>query len=202
MAAGLLSLAAVQAANAGSIPYPDTFTENPVLYDFTAASNGDIVAYFYGTNAAYNSTLGLLVNGVDTGITGLPNHGSAIGQSLNFGFVTAGSVLTFYIKILETDFTFFSDKAMNADGENHIYSTTFFGSNVIPAGTYVGFEDLSVKLLCNSDFNYTDHQFVFTNTIAAVPEPSTWAMLIAGFAGLGAMAYRRSRKDREALATA
>ena len=27
--------------------------------------------------------------------------------------------------------------------------------------------------------------------IAAVPEPSTWAMMILGFAGVGFMAYRR-----------
>ena len=30
-----------------------------------------------------------------------------------------------------------------------------------------------------------------TATIAAVPEPSTWAMMILGFAGVGFMAYRR-----------
>jgi hypothetical protein len=30
-----------------------------------------------------------------------------------------------------------------------------------------------------------------------VPEPSTWAMMILGFAGVGFMAYRRSRKDNE-----
>jgi PEP-CTERM motif len=28
-------------------------------------------------------------------------------------------------------------------------------------------------------------------TVAAVPEPSTWAMMILGFCGLGFMAYRR-----------
>ena len=33
-----------------------------------------------------------------------------------------------------------------------------------------------------------------TNAIAAVPEPSTWAMMILGFGGVGYMAYRRSRK--------
>jgi hypothetical protein len=27
--------------------------------------------------------------------------------------------------------------------------------------------------------------------VAAVPEPSTWAMMILGFLGVGAMAYRR-----------
>jgi hypothetical protein len=32
---------------------------------------------------------------------------------------------------------------------------------------------------------------------AAVPEPSTWAMLLLGFAGVGFMAYRR--KSQPAL---
>ena len=36
-------------------------------------------------------------------------------------------------------------------------------------------------------------QFEGTFT-AAVPEPSTWAMMILGFAGLGFMAYRRKSK--------
>lgn len=31
-------------------------------------------------------------------------------------------------------------------------------------------------------------------TVPAVPEPSTWAMMILGFAGVGFMAYRRSRR--------
>jgi hypothetical protein len=33
-------------------------------------------------------------------------------------------------------------------------------------------------------------------TVGGVPEPSTWAMMILGFAGVGFMAYRRSRKDQ------
>ena len=32
--------------------------------------------------------------------------------------------------------------------------------------------------------------------IGAIPEPSTWAMMILGFAGVGFMAYRRSRKNQ------
>jgi hypothetical protein len=35
---------------------------------------------------------------------------------------------------------------------------------------------------------------------AAVPEPSTWIMMIAGFAGLGFMAYRRKHKPALAVA--
>jgi len=29
---------------------------------------------------------------------------------------------------------------------------------------------------------------------AAVPEPSTWAMMLLGFAGVGYMTYRRKRQ--------
>jgi hypothetical protein len=38
--------------------------------------------------------------------------------------------------------------------------------------------------------------------IAAVPEPSTWAMMILGFAGVGFMAYRRRKDQGLALAAA
>jgi hypothetical protein len=34
----------------------------------------------------------------------------------------------------------------------------------------------------------------FNEAVAAVPEPSTWAMMVLGFAGVGVLAYRRTRK--------
>jgi hypothetical protein len=36
--------------------------------------------------------------------------------------------------------------------------------------------------------------------VAAVPEPSTWAMMILGFAGIGFMAYRRKTKPASLMA--
>ena len=36
--------------------------------------------------------------------------------------------------------------------------------------------------------------------LSAVPEPSTWVMMIAGFAGLGFAAYRRKTKSVMAMA--
>src|SRR6266566_6552979 len=86
-------------ARADIIPYGSVGTPNPVTYSFTAAAAGDIVAYFAGSTAGFVNDLGLLVNGVDTGIYGLDNHASAIGQSLNFGAVNAGDVLTFVLRI-------------------------------------------------------------------------------------------------------
>jgi hypothetical protein len=38
-----------------------------------------------------------------------------------------------------------------------------------------------------------------TNNISAVPEPSTWAMMILGFFGVGFMAYRRKSSNGPAL---
>jgi PEP-CTERM motif len=32
------------------------------------------------------------------------------------------------------------------------------------------------------------------NSVGAVPEPSTWAMMILGFAGIGFMTYRQKSK--------
>jgi hypothetical protein len=49
--------------------------------------------------------------------------------------------------------------------------------------------------LTNPNLHYSDYQFYAVNfEIAnAVPEPSTWAMMILGFAGVGFMAYRRQK---------
>ena len=38
------------------------------------------------------------------------------------------------------------------------------------------------------------HTADFGSITAAVPEPSTWAMMILGFSGVGFMAYRRRNK--------
>jgi hypothetical protein len=41
------------------------------------------------------------------------------------------------------------------------------------------------------DSNFGDNTEFVTATISGVPEPSTWAMMILGFAGVGFLAYRR-----------
>jgi hypothetical protein len=42
--------------------------------------------------------------------------------------------------------------------------------------------------------NFTGTMTPVTTDVSAVPEPSTWAMMILGFAGIGFMAYRRKAK--------
>jgi hypothetical protein len=197
-AGAALALGFATAATAALPIYPSPGTENPDTYSFTAATTGHIIAYFAGSTAADDENLGLLVNGVDTGINGLDDHSTAVGTSLDFGSVTAGSTLTFYINDFSSGNTWYSDKAMNLDGaggtpSQHIWSTSYAGGDFgIPAGTYVAFEDLA---RCCSDLNYHDETFVFTNvgvvTHGGVPEPATWAMMLVGFGGLGALMRRR-----------
>lgn len=49
----------------------------------------------------------------------------------------------------------------------------------------------AIVALVNTNLAYSGNDF----SIAAVPEPATWAMMLAGFAGLGLAGYRKTRKS-------
>jgi hypothetical protein len=199
-------MAAVLAPRANAqIPYPTPGVENPITYTFTAATTGDVVAYYYAqSGAAFDEQLGLLINGVNSGITGLDDHTSSEGDELNFGTVQAGSVLTFYINVNDyvagQEETYYSNPLLNNDGINHVYSTLFSGgvppngSVSIPTGIYVGFEDESPLNDGSSDFNYADEQFVFTDvSMSTIPEPASWLGLLGGLVGFGLIRARQRR---------
>src|SRR5689334_19646892 len=108
-----LAFGAARLMAADAIPYPNSGTLNPVTYTFTASANGDITAYFAGSTASYDNELGLLVNGVSTGIVGLDNHSSALGASLDLGSVHAGDVLTFVLVNHTLGMNAYSDPSLN-----------------------------------------------------------------------------------------
>jgi hypothetical protein len=94
---------------------------------------------------------------------------------------------------------------------------TYFGDNTPVGGPlYQNSENLGFSIFPGLNFNpnasgiYTFDLKLFSSDdrqlgdvsiqVNAVPEPSTWAMLILGFAGIGFMAYRR--KSRPAMLAA
>ena len=61
----------------------------------------------------------------------------------------------------------------------------FGGSATLDAGNYY----LDISGVAGSTAGYGGN--LSTSLVAPIPEPSTWAMMILGFAGVGFLAYRR-----------
>jgi hypothetical protein len=66
--------------------------------------------------------------------------------------------------------------------------------------TGTGSDTLTLEGYSFNSYNGVDN--VSVTAIAATPLPSTWTMLIAGFLGLGFLAYRGKKKGFAAIATA
>lgn len=170
---------------AGPIPYPDVGMPAPAN-SFVATADGSITAYFFATSALYKSQIGVLINGISTGVFGLWNHESEYGDSVVLApSVSAGDEVVFELWVESIDTSWYSLAELNIDLKNHTYSTDFSGAGSVPAGTYVAFEDLPNL----GDFDFNDHQFVVTN-VTAVPEPAGLVLLGIGLLALG---YSRKR---------
>ena len=81
---------------------------------------------------------------------------------------------------------------------------TFFAANALPLGTISGAQSVSLSydLTFNAGtlakvgdgFGFTYDIAIADPPVRGIPEPSTWAMMLVGFAGLAFAGYRGSRK--------
>ncbi len=164
-----------------------------VTYDWTltgpAASLGGFAFTGSGTITATTGANGDII----TAVTGELTNGSAI--DMITGLAAAGSTIFNNDNLLfpvGTSFTSPNDytSVSNLDGKGFGVTTN--------GGTFAfyGFDTPSGSAPPANTNDYAEYGpggfgvGTFTLT-AAVPEPSTWAMMILGFTGLGFMAYRR-----------
>lgn len=198
--AALIAVALASSPAAALVPlYSAPHHYNDTSYSFIANQSGELKAWFGGSEAAFDNRLGLKINGVDTGIRGLGNKHSSIGDFLSFGNVNTGDLLNFFISVGDTKKEFYSNRDDNEDGINHVYASDFTGDDALPQGTYLGFEDK----FGGGDKDYNDATFIFNisppeggRLESAVPEPAAWAMMLTGFGLVGMALRRRFAKGR------
>jgi hypothetical protein len=93
---------------------------------------------------------------------------------------------------------FFARFTSSGHAQTHNPGTVHFGY-VLPTGTPSGIHKTSTLWIAyddqinNADDNHDD--FIIRATIAGVPEPATWAMMIGGFGLAGAALRRRPARN-------
>jgi hypothetical protein len=136
----------------------------------TFADDFSSISAVAGTLFGYSSTFGAYYQpGTSTNISWLFNHGT--NQSSTPG------IFSQYLMDGE-------DKGSNSWFSNYLYFEYDYSNPSalgVTSNTYV----------YNTSNSPTNHDVLVSASISAVPEPSTWAMLVLGFGGVGLLAYRR-----------
>jgi hypothetical protein len=86
-------------------------------------------------------------------------------------------------------FTVSTNQFYTVSLETYVSANVYFGDNAFISA----FVDPTFTIDPTTS-NIGQLDLIFSSNIGAVPEPSTWAMMILGFAGVGFMAYRRKSK--------
>jgi hypothetical protein len=203
---GMLLGVTVSAANAATVLFSDDFNSPTALSDGNWSSNGSgaiVTAPISGLTGSANAlTFNNLGSGGDLFSVMIP--GTGIGNyNISFDYYCATGNCGAFVGLAPGSSTSTVpstagfDAWLATDTVPHAYTAPYsFSSN--GAWTHVSFDfgvtsndQFGIKL---EDFTGAPGDTFFQNlSVSAVPEPSTWAMMILGFCGVGFMAYRRKR---------
>ena len=158
------------------------------LGDGLVATGGTITATFEGASAADTSNLQILAtDGIHT-VSFFQTFTTAVGTTFTLGSLAAGTPFDIMLVDSTTGETWHVGQGTNnADGIVHANVISNFNGT---GRTFVGFEDTRG----GGDKDYNDMTFSLAGAgpiVAAVPEPATSAMLIAGLALVGFLARRK-----------
>ncbi len=129
---------------------------------------------------------------------------SATGGSVGATFATSSLITagtTYFVNFLNTQGMGVNLGQWTGDGTDS-GSTPSAGATTNLGGWYLSNDNANWELVSGGAYyttatgnvSFSEPILIFEGTpIAAVPEPSTWAMMILGFAGMGFMTYRRRR---------
>jgi hypothetical protein len=169
------------------------------------------LTYIYEINASYSSSLPSSITGSFTlddsigpaSISNVDIHATLplVGGPFNFSFDQIINPVDGW----NAGLLWFANHAFGA-GDTHFFAyfrpdtTANDGSYLIGQKLSGNFNQSEISVIGVND--WVDIEGRITREVApSVPEPSTWAMLLIGFTGLGFMAYRRKSKPA-ALMTA
>lgn len=165
------------------------FVSSAEAVNLRVVNDGPVNAYFAGSSASYDSNLKVIIGDGPSPLTQVFGNRSEVGDSVNLGSFTSGTFFSPVLEVSTTGDLFWATASQNTDGFNHLFVSEFN----LPGGghaVFVGFED--IRGLGDADFN--DHMAIFTNLeIAPVPEPSTYAMLLAGLLLVGFYSRKLSK---------
>jgi hypothetical protein len=181
----LLLAASIIAASAASAQ------ASTVLYDLTFNSQGSVVGTAQlALNLSSPTFSGTINSSNDSGFVSLT--GTLLGDSFSVTstsgfdniFITSG--ITLVNGNITSIVTPFGGGGIGASGPD---SSGFFFFN--QNGANAGQPGLNFTF---TPFGETTTNGTVSSVVEAVPEPSTWAMMILGFFGVGFVAYRRKAK--------
>jgi len=192
-------------------PVPGEFVQNST----PNASAGLLLNGWESTLINYSSTSKLQINnggsgaqGAVTGVLNTVNPGLN-GTGLNFQYVTAvtggnlstGTLTDFNLNSMQIDSTATASGFVIEGLRNGVVVDTATVSynfyNGFVTFSPVGWTNIDTVALTDGNWSAGTMAIRDINIdpyVAAVPELSTWAMVILGFAGIGFLGYRRSNK--------
>ncbi len=131
-------------------------------------------------------------NGVEVKLSGFLNKAYTVSFWLGTVYDPPVFGTSTTVSLLVNGFQTFSATTLGVPGEStQIWEKFTFTSNGVS-----NVDELTFRFISGdpgTDFN-SAFDSVDIRTVDAVPEPSTWAMMILGFAGVGFMTYRRRYK--------